>query len=78
MLEYRGMIESSVTLVKGAITEYLGPSERRGRNASDEEGRDLYTFFRLLAVCHTVVVDKDPKTNEIFYQASSPDELALI
>ena len=38
----------------------------------------LYDFFRLLAVCHTVVVDKDPKTEEILYQASSPDELALI
>lgn len=29
-------------------------------------------------MCHTVVVDKDPKTGEIQYQASSPDELALI
>lgn len=25
-----------------------------------------------------MVVDKDPKTGEIIYQASSPDELALI
>jgi len=32
----------------------------------------------LLGVCHTVVVDKDPLTGEITYQASSPDELALI
>ena len=31
----------------------------------------------MLAVCHTVVVDKDPKTGETVYQASSPDELAL-
>ena len=38
----------------------------------------MYNFFRLLAVCHTVVVDKDPRTGEILYQASSPDELALI
>ena len=41
-------------------------------------GEKLYQFFRLLAVCHTVVVDKNPKTGEIQYQASSPDELALI
>ncbi len=41
-------------------------------------GRELYNFFRLLAVCHTVVVDKDPQSGEITYQASSPDELALI
>ena len=40
-------------------------------------GEKLYRFFRLLAVCHTVVVDKNPDTGEIQYQASSPDELAL-
>lgn len=47
-------------------------------NRQDEEGRRLFEFFRLLAVCHTVVVDRDPKTQEVLYQASSPDELALI
>ena len=41
-------------------------------------GQDLYNFNRLLAVCHTVVVDQDPRTGEVTYQASSPDELALI
>ena len=29
-------------------------------------------------MCHTVVVDRDPKSGELQYQASSPDELALI
>lgn len=38
---------------------------------------EIYTLFRLLAVCHTVVVDRD-QNGEIIYQASSPDELALI
>lgn len=38
---------------------------------------EVYTLFRLLAVCHTVVVDRD-QNGEIIYQASSPDELALI
>jgi len=42
------------------------------------DGEQLYKMFRLLAVCHTVVVDKDQKTGELQYQASSPDELALI
>jgi len=37
----------------------------------------IYFLFRLLAVCHTVVVDRDQK-GEVYYQASSPDELALI
>jgi len=31
-----------------------------------------------MAVCHSVVVDWDPKTNQLIYQASSPDELALV
>lgn len=34
-------------------------------------------MFRLLAVCHTVIVEKDAN-GEITYSASSPDELALI
>jgi len=45
---------------------------------ADVDGLKLYNFFRLLAVCNTVVVDIDPRTNEINYQASSPDELALM
>lgn len=31
-----------------------------------------------MALCHSVMVDHDPKTGEIMYQASSPDELALV
>jgi len=38
---------------------------------------EIYALYRLLAVCHTVVVDRD-HNGEIIYQASSPDELALI
>lgn len=33
-------------------------------------------MFRLLAVCHTAVVEKE--NGELRYSASSPDELALI
>ena len=70
------MIESTVEVVKSAISQHLN------RNSQVEgggyKGQTLYLFFRLLAVCHTVVVDKDPKTGEVVYQASSPDELALI
>lgn len=35
-------------------------------------------MFRLLAVCHTVVIEKDPRHGNIHYQAASPDELALV
>jgi magnesium-transporting ATPase (P-type) len=40
------------------------------------EGERLRTFFQFLAVCHTCVVEKSK--NEVHYQASSPDELALV
>jgi phospholipid-transporting ATPase len=38
----------------------------------------LFNILQVLAVCHTVVVDHDLETNEVVYQASSPDELALV
>jgi magnesium-transporting ATPase (P-type) len=53
-------------------------SDAQIRNNPLDVGYELFNLFRLLAVCHTVVVDRDPKTDEIIYQASSPDELALI
>ncbi len=31
-----------------------------------------------MAVCHTVVLDKDKQTGRVKMQASSPDELALV
>ena len=38
----------------------------------------LKDFFTLLAVCHTVMPEYDPDTKITKYQASSPDELALV
>ena len=35
-------------------------------------------FFKALALCHTCMVDLDKKDQEFKYQASSPDELALV
>ncbi|CAD5221755.1 unnamed protein product [Bursaphelenchus xylophilus] len=37
-----------------------------------------YEFFLAMAVCHTVVPERDSDTGEIIYQASSPDEGALV
>ena len=71
--DYIGMIESSVSVVKNYLLDFYD------NNSRDNSGSDLYNFYRLLAVCHTVVVDKDPMEKDgITYQASSPDELALI
>ncbi|KAL0477513.1 phospholipid-transporting ATPase [Acrasis kona] len=39
----------------------------------------IVKFFTLLAVCHTVIPEIDKKNpNELFYQAASPDEGALV
>lgn len=43
--------------------------------------KDVFNYIEALAVCHTIVVErkKDKQGNEkIFYNASSPDELALV
>lgn len=41
---------------------------------SDEE--NSHNFFRLLALCHTVMPDQ--KEGKLEYQAQSPDEAALV
>jgi magnesium-transporting ATPase (P-type) len=41
---------------------------------SDEE--NAHNFFRLLALCHTVMPDQ--KEGKLEYQAQSPDEAALV
>jgi len=35
-------------------------------------------FFRVLAVCHTVICDGEPTRSKIKYEAESPDESALV
>ena len=42
-----------------------------------ETAQKLFEFFRLMAVCHTVVIEKREGKDPQFL-ASSPDELALI
>lgn len=78
---------SSVIVVREAINQYFRDLTSRveRRSSTPNYGRDLpadgkqlFDMYRLLAVCHTAVVEKDSITGEISYSASSPDELALI
>ena len=39
---------------------------------------DIDNFFMCLALCHTVVPERDTPTGPIVYQAESPDEGALV
>ncbi|CAK6975885.1 phospholipid-transporting ATPase ID-like [Scomber scombrus] len=41
------------------------------------ENPEVHSFFRLLALCHTVMAE-EKKEGELFYQAQSPDEGALV
>uniref|UniRef100_A0A3Q3KLL6 Phospholipid-transporting ATPase n=1 Tax=Monopterus albus TaxID=43700 RepID=A0A3Q3KLL6_MONAL len=41
------------------------------------ENLEVHAFFRLLALCHTVMAE-EKKEGELFYQAQSPDEGALV
>ena len=48
-----------------------------------ETASEIHEFLELLAICHTVVPERDANDNaeyeqEIIYQASSPDERALV
>ncbi|XP_016478856.2 putative phospholipid-transporting ATPase 8 isoform X2 [Nicotiana tabacum] len=38
----------------------------------------IQKFFRVLAICHTVIPDVNKKTGEISYEAESPDEAAFV
>uniref|UniRef100_A0AAY5ES70 Phospholipid-transporting ATPase n=1 Tax=Electrophorus electricus TaxID=8005 RepID=A0AAY5ES70_ELEEL len=40
------------------------------------ETLEVHSFFRLLAICHTVMAEE--KNNDLVYQAQSPDEGALV
>ena len=50
---------------------FLDPS------VSAENKNACYEFFKLMAVCHSVVIDKD-EFGKLKMSASSPDELALV
>lgn len=38
----------------------------------------IQKFFRVLAICHTVIPEVNEQTGEIFYEAESPDEAAFV
>ncbi|WVZ13606.1 hypothetical protein V8G54_011172 [Vigna mungo] len=38
----------------------------------------IQKFFRVLAICHTAIPDKDKESGEISYEAESPDEAAFV
>ncbi|CAG9461573.1 unnamed protein product [Pedinophyceae sp. YPF-701] len=71
------------------IPEDLGGLKEKGFNFWDtrilfgawhkQPSADIIeSFLRCLAVCHTVIPDRDPETGDVAYEAESPDEAALL
>ena len=50
--------------------------EEHLRDPNHENAFFLEKFFEILSICHTIVAEK--KNGEVFYNSSSPDELALV
>jgi len=46
--------------------------------AGGRRGAMIHEFLTLLAVCHTVIPEKNKETGEVTYRAASPDEEALV
>ena len=64
------MRESSVNTIQDALKTFFKGNPDRAKKRHDAQassGEALYNMFRLLAVCHTVVVEKDEKTGKVIY-----------
>eukprot|EP00347_Sterkiella_histriomuscorum_P003801 403362887 len=74
-----GMNYSGVSYVKQKLKEECRRYYKNVKNENNSIYNYPYmSFVKVLALCHTVVCDIDLETKEIRYQASSPDELALV
>lgn len=63
--------------VRGRTTDDLVAQIRQDPRSALSQA--AYEYILALAVCHTCLPEKDPETGEITdFQASSPDELALV
>ncbi|CAH2033913.1 unnamed protein product [Thlaspi arvense] len=81
----------SVNQSNGSVTEFAVAAEPavKGFNIKDERiingnwvkethADVIQKFFRLLAVCHTVIPEVHEDTGKITYEAESPDEAAFV
>ena len=71
-----GELESGEKPIDGGMCE---SGRQAAKNKIKENDLNTVKFFKALAVCHTVVCEAEMTNNGIpKYQASSPDELALV
>ncbi|KAE8209022.1 hypothetical protein CF327_g6946 [Tilletia walkeri] len=73
----RYLRKDKLTLISPKLAEMLLPTNTSAEN--QERKREIATFFRALALCHTALSDRP--TDDPFvldYKAQSPDEAALV
>ena len=58
--------------------EFLDPRITKGAWRSQPNREDIRFLLQAMAVCHTVIPERDDATGRINYQASSPDEVCLV
>lgn len=82
-VEYAEVVEDAKRGERGPDGSYIGGQqtfEELRRRLKEDEGREadiVREFVALLAICHTVIPEvKDD--GQVIYQASSPDEAALV
>ncbi|KAJ2887653.1 aminophospholipid translocase, partial [Coemansia asiatica] len=78
---YSDVIEASkrARVVDGEVVGQYDFSQLRDHlRENDPRSAQLFEFFQLLATCHTVIPEQRPGDAAIEYQASSPDEAALV
>lgn len=80
-VEYADVVEDAKRGERGPDGSWIGGQQtfdelRRLATTDDREGDIRREFLALLAVCHTVI--PEIKDGKMVYQASSPDEAALV
>lgn len=60
------------------LGHYLFSDAQENCKNGHASSREIKEFLTMMAVCHTVIPDKDEETGELKYQASSPDEAAIV
>ena len=76
-----GMTMSGVSLIRQKLKEESKRFYQEVLNPHAKKSVYDYPFFnfvKVMTLCHSVVCDVDQFSGEIRYQASSPDELALV
>ncbi|XAR55871.1 Phospholipid-translocating ATPase [Bertholletia excelsa] len=74
--DYIDESDDTKPLVKGF--NFVDKRVMNGKWVSEPHSDVIQKFFRLLAICHTVIPEMDENTGKVSYEAESPDEAAFV